>query len=155
MLLLYKLKILFKYLFFNVRKKKVDDDIFIFDAGLKYPRDRMLGIDYIIPNFDYIKYNYEHVKGIFITHGHESNMGALSDIVVELPDIPIYGSKFTLEVIKLQFMQDNITNYNLIELKPHTKLDFGKNSIFPINVSHSIPDAFCYVLNCLYRRLYL
>ncbi len=131
----------------NMYVVKVDDDIFVFDAGLKYPRDRMLGIDYIIPNFDYIKNNYKNVKGIFITHGHESNMGALSDIVVELPDIPIYGSKFTLEVIKLQFMQDNITKYNLIELKPHTKLDFGKNSIFPINVSHSIPDAFCYVLN--------
>ena len=131
----------------NMYVVKVDDDIFVFDAGLKYPRDRMLGIDYIIPNFDYIKNNYKNVKGIFITHGHESNMGALSDIVVELPDIPIYGSKFTLEVIKLQFMQDNITKYNLIELKPHTKLDFGKNSIFPINVSHSIPNAFCYVLN--------
>ena len=131
----------------NMYVVKVDEDIFVFDAGLKYPRDRMLGIDYIIPNFDYIKNNYKNVKGIFITHGHESNMGALSDIVTELPDIPIYGSKFTLEVIKLQFMQDNITKYNLIELKAHTKLDFGKTSIFPINVSHSIPDAFCYVLN--------
>ena len=106
----------------NMYVVKVDDDIFVFDAGLKYPRDRMLGIDYIIPNFDYIKNNYKNVKGIFITHGHESNMGALSDIVVELPDIPIYASKFTLEVIKLQFMQDNITKYNLIELKAHTKL---------------------------------
>ncbi len=131
----------------NMYVVKVDDDIFIFDAGLKYPRDRMLGIDYIIPNFDYIKKNYKNVKGIFITHGHESNMGALSDIVIELPNIPIYGSKFTIEVIKLQFMQDEITKYNLIELKPHTKLNFGKNSIFPINVSHSIPDSFCYVLN--------
>ena len=131
----------------NMYVVNIDEDIFVFDAGLKYPRDRMLGIDYIIPNFDYIKNNYKNVKGIFITHGHESNMGALSDIVVELPDIPIYGSKFTLEVIKLQFMQDNITKYNLIELKPHTKLDFGKNSIFPISVSHSIPDSFCYVLN--------
>ena len=125
----------------------VDDDIFIFDAGLKYPRDRMLGIDYIIPNFDYIKENFKHVKGIFITHGHESNMGALSDIVIELPNIPIYASKFTCEVIKLQFIEDGITKYNLNELKVHTKLDFGKNSIFPIAVSHSIPDSFCYVLN--------
>ena len=131
----------------NMYVVSVDSDIFIFDAGLKYPRDRMLGIDYIIPNFDYIKENINNVKGIFITHGHESNMGALSDIVVELPDIPIYASKFTCEVIKLQFIQDEITKYNLKELKVHTKLDFGKNSIFPIAVSHSIPDAFCYVLN--------
>ena len=131
----------------NMYAVSVDSDIFIFDAGLKYPRDRMLGIDYIIPNFDYIKENYNNVKGIFITHGHESNMGALSDIVVELPNIPIYASKFTCEVIKLQFIEDNITKYNLNELKVHTKLEFGKNSIFPIAVSHSIPDSFCYVLN--------
>ena len=131
----------------NMYVVNVDGDIFIFDAGLKYPRDRMLGIDYIIPNFDYIKENIKNVKGIFITHGHESNMGALSDIVVELPNIPIYASKFTCEVIKLQFHEDNITKYNLNELKAHTKLDFGKNSIFPIAVSHSIPDSFCYVLN--------
>ncbi len=131
----------------NMYVVNVDSDIFIFDAGLKYPRDRMLGIDYIIPNFDYIKKNYRHVKGIFITHGHESNMGALSDIVVELPELPIYASKFTCEVIKLQFNEDNITQYNLNELKVHTKLNFGKNSIFPIAVSHSIPDSFCYVLN--------
>ena len=82
----------------NMYVVKVDNDIFVFDAGLKYPRDRMLGIDYIIPNFDYIKKNYKNVKGIFITHGHESNMGALSDIVVELPNIPIYGSKFTSKI---------------------------------------------------------
>ena len=99
----------------NMYVVNVDDDIFVFDAGLKYPRDHMLGIDYIIPNFDYLKEHYKNVKGIFITHGHESNMGALSDIVVELPDIPIYASKFTLEVIKLQFIQDGITKYNLIE----------------------------------------
>ena len=131
----------------NMYVVSVDSDLFIFDAGLKYPRDRMLGIDYIIPNFDYLKKNYKKIQGIFITHGHESNMGALSDIVVELPDIPIYASKFTVEVIKLQFEQDNIKKYNLNEIKVHTKLDFGNNSIFPIAVSHSIPDSLCYVLN--------
>ena len=133
----------------NMYVIEVDEDIFVFDAGLKYPRDRMLGIDYIIPSFDYLKKNYNRVKGVFISHGHESNMGALSDILVELPNIPIYASKFTLEIIKMQFKADNISNANLIEIKPHVKLDFGKNSIFPISVSHSIPDSLCFVLNTL------
>ena len=65
----------------NMYVVKVNNDIFVFDAGLKYPKDHMLGIDYIIPSFDYIKKNIKNVKGIFITHGHESNMGALSDIL--------------------------------------------------------------------------
>ena len=131
----------------NMYVVKVDNDIFVFDAGLKYPRDRMLGIDYIIPSFEYLKNNYKNIKGIFISHGHESNMGALSDIIIELPDIPIYGSKFTMEIIKMQLRQDGINHANLKEIKPHIKISFGENSIYPIMVSHSIPDSFCYVLN--------
>ena len=131
----------------NMYVISVNDDIFVFDAGLKYPKDRMLGIDYIIPSFDYLKNNIKNVKGIFITHGHESNMGALSDIIAVLPDIPIYGSKFTIEIIKMQLNNDGIKKANLIEIKPHYKINFGENSIYPISVSHSIPDSLCYVLN--------
>lgn len=131
----------------NMYVVDVDGDVFIFDAGLKYPRDRMLGIDYIIPSIDYLKENYKRIKGLFLSHGHESNMGAISDILIELPDIPIYGSHFTLEIVKLQLELDNIKGANLHELKPHYKVDFGKNSIFPISMTHSLPDCFGYVLN--------
>ena len=131
----------------NMYVVNVNDDIFVFDAGLKYPRDRMLGIDYIIPNYDYLKKNYKNIKGIFITHGHESNMGALSDILSDLPNVPIYGSRFTLEIIKMQLEEDHIKKANLKEIKPHVKINFGENSIFPISVSHSIPDSLGYVLN--------
>ena len=130
----------------NMYVVNVNGDIFIFDAGLKYPRDRMLGIDYIIPNYNYLKENYKKIKGIFISHGHESNMGALSDILMDLPDIPIYASTYTIEMIKLQLQNDGIKNANLKEIKPHFKLTFGANSIFPISVTHSIPDSLCYVL---------
>jgi len=130
----------------NMYVVNVDKDIFIFDAGLKYPKDRMLGIDYIIPNYNYLKENYKNIKGIFISHGHESNMGALSDILMDLPDIPIYGSEFTIEMIKLQLQNDNIKESNLNVVKPHSKINFGVNSIFPISVTHSIPDSLCYVL---------
>ena len=131
----------------NMYVINIDDNIFAFDAGLKYPKDHILGIDYIIPSFDYLKKNIKKVKGIFITHGHESNMGALSDIVVELPDIPIYASKFTCEIIKMQFESDNIKKYHLIEIENHKEIKFGENSILPISVSHSIPESLCYVLN--------
>ena len=131
----------------NMYVVNVNGDIFVFDAGLKYPRDRMLGIDYIIPSYDYLKKNEKNIKGIFLSHGHESNMGALSDILVDMPNVPIYGAKFTLEIVKMQLAQDNISGANLKEIRPHYKLDFGENSIFPIMVSHSIPDSLCYVLN--------
>ena len=66
---------------------EVDKDIFVFEAGLKYSEDNSLGIDYIIPNYDYLIENKERIVGIFITHGHEEQMGALADILYDLPDI--------------------------------------------------------------------
>ena len=130
----------------NMYVVEVDKDIFVFDAGLKYADDKMLGIDYIIPNYDYIKNNLKNVKGIFITHGHDNNMGALTEIVKEIPSIKIYGTRFTLEVIKDEFIAENLSINNLIELKPHRKVNFGENSIFPISLTHTVPDAVGYVL---------
>jgi len=84
----------------NMYVVEVDNDIFVFDAGLKYADDKMLGVDYIIPNYDYIKDNIKKVKGIFVTHGHDDHMVALCDILKELPELKIYGAPFTLEIIK-------------------------------------------------------
>lgn len=125
----------------------VDNDIFVFDAGLKYADDKMLGVDYIIPNYDYLKENKERIQGVFITHGHDSQYGALVDILNDIPDLKIYATPFTKEVIKDELIENNKSLDNLIEIKAHRKIDFGKNSIFPISLSHSVPDTVGYVLN--------
>ncbi len=130
----------------NMYVVTVDKDIFVFDAGLKYDNDLNLGVDYIIPNFDYLIKNKKNVKGIFLTHGHESNMGAVPDILDKIPNIPIYGTKLTLEIVKSDLTKEQLEKTNFKEIKPHSKIEFGKNSIFPISVTHSIPDAVCYVL---------
>ena len=130
----------------NMYVVDVDDDLFIFDAGLKYDNDLNLGIDYIIPNFDFIIKNKNRVKGLFLTHGHEGNMGATPDILERVPDLPVYGTKLTLEILKKDIDKKIINQVNLNEIKIHTKIDFGKNSIFPIGVTHSIPDSVCFVL---------
>ena len=130
----------------NMYVVDVDDDLFIFDAGLKYDNDLNLGIDYIIPNFDFIIKNKDRVKGLFLTHGHEGNMGATPDILERVPDLPVYGTKLTLEILKKDIDKKIINQVNLNEIKIHTKIDFGKNSIFPIGVTHSIPDSVCFVL---------
>ena len=90
----------------NMYVVKVDEDIFVFDAGLKYADDKMLGVDYIIPNYDYLKENKKRIKGVFITHGHDAQMGALSDILLDIKDLKIYASPFTLDVIRNQFKED-------------------------------------------------
>ena len=130
----------------NMYVVKVNDDIFVFDAGLKYDNDLNLGIDYIIPNFDYLIKNKKNLKGIFLTHGHDGNMGAVPDIIGKLPGVAIYGTKLTLEIVKNDMTNEEISKANFKEIRPHSKIDFGPNSIFPISVTHSLPDAVCYVL---------
>ena len=130
----------------NMYIVEVDKDIFVFDAGLKYADDKMLGVDYIIPNYDYLKKNQDRMKGIFITHGHNEQMGALPDILPDLKNVKVYGTTFTLEIIKRELLEEKLPIDNLVEIKPHRKLDFGLCSIFPISLTHSVPDAVGYVL---------
>ena len=130
----------------NMFVVEVDNDIFIFEAGLKYSEDASLGIDYIIPNYDYLKENKDRIVGIFITHGHDEQMGALADILKDLPEIKVYATKFTVSIINKIFEEEKISTKNIIELQLHRNVSFGKNSIFPIRVSHSTPDAVMYVL---------
>lgn len=130
----------------NMYVVKVNEDIFVFDAGLKYDNDLNLGIDYIIPNFDYLIKRRKNLKGIFLTHGHEGNMGAIPDVISKLPGVFVYGTKLTLEIVKNDMTKEQIEKANFKEIRPHSKLEFGPNSLFPISVTHSIPDAVCYVL---------
>ena len=125
----------------------IDNNIFVFDAGLKYADDSMLGVDYIIPKYDYLIQNKKKIKGIFITHGHDEQMGALPDILPELENVPVYATKFTMEIIKRELAESKINYSKLIEIKPHIKLNFGKISIFLISLTHSVPDSIGYVIN--------
>ena len=130
----------------NMYVVEVDKNIYVFDAGLKFDNEKNLGIDYIIPNFDYLIKNRKRIKGIFLSHGHDGNMGAVPDIIKSIPEINIYGAKLTLEILKQDLDSITIKKSHLIEVRPHKKIEFGKESIFPISMTHSIPDALCYVL---------
>ncbi len=133
----------------NMYVVEVDNDVFIFDAGLKYADDKLYGIDYILPNYEFIDKNIERIKGIFISHGHDEHMGAIPDIIKDYPSIKVHASKFTLEILKEELKADKIKyeEDNLIELKAHKKVNFGDNSIFPVSVTHSVPEALGYALN--------
>lgn len=131
----------------NMYVVKVDSDIFIFDAGLKYASDKLLGVDYVIPNYDFIKENINNIKGLFITHGHEKNMGAVCDILKEIPSLKVYATKFTANLLKKELDDSNLNFCNLIVIDPHKKINFGKTSVFPVRLTHSVPDNVGYALN--------
>ena len=131
----------------NMYVVDVDHDLFVLDAGLKYADDRLLGIDFILPNYDYLKEHQSQIKGIFITHGHDGQMGCIPDIMKDLPNVKVYGTTFTNEIIKEQLESEQISSKNLIEIKPFKKISFGKVSVFPISVTHSVPGAVGYIIN--------
>lgn len=122
---------------------EVDNSIFIFDAGIKFVSDEMYGIDYIIPDYDYLVKNKKRIKGLFLTHAHPENVGGVFDLVKVLPKLKIFATKYTIEYLKLNgFDASKIT-----EITAHHKINFGAVSIFPINVNHSVPDSVMYVVN--------
>ena len=130
----------------NMYITEVDDNIFVFDAGLKYPAANMLGVDYIIPKIDYLIQNKKKIRGIFLTHAHDGNIGAMPDIMKELKDVPVYATKFTMMNLKIELEKYGIEATNLKEIRPHSKIDVAGFSIFPIAVTHSIPETVAYVL---------
>ena len=122
---------------------EVDNDLFIFDCGLKYANESLYGIDYIIPDFEYLIKNKKRIKGLFLTHAHYENMGATIDLVKSIPNLKVYATKFTKYILE----QDGLSPNNIVEITAHKKVVVGDVSIFPINVSHSAPDSVMFVIN--------
>jgi ribonuclease J len=125
----------------NMYLVEVDKDIFIIDAGLMFPEEEMLGIDMVIPDITYLKDNKERVKAIFLTHGHEDHIGALSYVLREL-DVPVYGAKLTLALANAKLKeQDFRGNVNFIEVDSETIVSFDSVDISFFRTNHSIPDS--------------
>lgn len=125
---------------------EIDHSIFVFEAGLKYTDELTLGIDYIIPNVKYLKDNRKKIKGIFLTHAHDENIGALTDIIDDLGKVPVYGSKYTIDAVREEFNGRKDKNLILRELKAYVPIEIAGIKIFPVNLSHSLPDNFGYAI---------
>jgi len=83
----------------NMMVFEYDDSAFIVDAGLMFPEDYMLGIDYVIPDMNYIKQIKSNISGVVLTHAHEDHIGAVPYLLKEM-NLPVYGTPFTLGVLR-------------------------------------------------------
>ncbi len=125
----------------NMYVVELDEDIFVIDAGLMFPGDEMLGIDKVIPDISYLKENKERIQGIFITHGHEDHIGALSYVLRDLK-VPVYGTRLTLGLIEHKLKEAGLLKKaDLRPIDAKTKLTVAGHFITFFRVNHSIPDA--------------
>jgi ribonuclease J len=74
----------------NLYLVSVDNKILVFDCGMKYAPDKMYGVDYVIPDFTYLIEHEKDIAGVFITHPHRENMGALTDLLRVIPNVNVY-----------------------------------------------------------------
>jgi len=117
------------------------ETLFVIDAGLMFPEDYMLGIDYVIPDMSYIKENKAKVAGIILTHAHEDHIGALTYFLKEV-NAPVFGTPFTLGVVKNKLEEaDMLGATSLHEISPGENLRIGDFELEFIRVSHSVIDG--------------
>ena len=131
----------------NLYVVSVDSKLLIFDCGMKYAPDKMYGVDYVIPDFTYLVEHKDDIVGVFITHPHHENMGALSDLLKAIPDINVYASTFTSKIIEYFCEEDKVKINNLHIINAHKKIDFDNFSVFPFSVTHSCPETLGFCIN--------
>ena len=120
----------------------VDNNLFILDAGLKYPSLELFGVDSIIPDLTFLEENKERIVGLFLSHGHEDHIGAVPKLLKTI-NIPVYGSYFTLAILKdsLEDQNLNVEDYKLNTVSSKKTLNFNGISVDFYNVTHSIPES--------------
>ena len=126
----------------NMYAVQVEDEIFIMDAGLKYPDSSLLGIDVVIPDLDFFRDYGDKIAGIFLTHGHADSIGALPYILRDYY-IPVFGSKLTIELAKIAVQRENRRRKNDLfhVIDADTEIEFKNANVSFFKTTHSIPDS--------------
>lgn len=125
----------------NMMVFEYKDSSFVVDAGLMFPEDYMLGIDYVIPDMSYIKQHKSRVLGVVLTHAHEDHIGALPYLLKEA-SIPVFGTPFTLGIVRNKLEEQGLfPSVSMREISPPEKLTLGAFELEFIRVSHSAVDG--------------
>jgi ribonuclease J len=125
----------------NMMAIEYGDDILVIDTGLMFPENDMLGIDYIIPDFQYLLGKRQHVKGIIITHGHEDHTGAIHHVMEQIK-APIYATPLTRGLVELKLSRGGLINQvSLNTVQAGEMVQIGPFKVEFFHVCHSIPDG--------------
>jgi len=125
----------------NMIAVEYGDNLMVIDAGIMFPENDMLGIDYIIPDFDYIIKRRDIVRGIVVTHGHEDHTGAIRHVLQEI-EAPIYATNLTRGLLEVKLSRGGLLkNADLRTIQAGETANIGPFQVEFFHVSHSIPDG--------------
>jgi conserved hypothetical protein len=116
------------------------DDIVVVDAGMAFPDEELLGIDYVINDISYLVEQKDKVKAVLLTHGHEDHIGGLSYFLKEI-NVPVFGTRLTLGLSEGRLKENKVSNYTLVPVKAGEEVKIGNMKVEFIRGSHSISDA--------------
>ncbi len=131
----------------NMMAYEINDQILLVDTGLMFPDNDMLGVDYIIPDFEYLYDKSHKIAGIIITHGHEDHIGAIHHVLRQIP-APVFGTPLTLGLVEVKLARNGLAGKaDLRQVQAGETIQIGPFKVEFFHVSHSIPDAVGLAIN--------
>lgn len=131
----------------NMYAVEIEDQIFILDTGLKYPENELMGIDVVIPDWEYLREHKDKIVGVFLTHGHADSIGALPYFLMDF-NVPVFGSEMTIALAKLAVKNHKevkkFNDFHVVDAA--TAIDFNDVTVSFFQTTHTIPETLGVVL---------
>jgi ribonuclease J len=126
----------------NAMVVEYEDDILVIDLGFQFPEDDMLGVDYVIPDIQYLVERKNNIRGILITHGHLDHIGAIPFVLPDIGFPPIYGMPLSIGMVRKQVREHKMEKETILRtITNKDRYQFGKLEVEFFRVNHSIPDS--------------
>jgi ribonuclease J len=126
----------------NMTAFEYGPNILLIDCGIMFPENDMLGIDFIIPDWKYLRDKRDQLRGIIITHGHEDHTGGLPYLLKEMPEVPVFATKLTRGLIEVKLRNHKILDQvRLQTIEAGSRIELGPFGLEFFRVAHSIPDG--------------